>query len=346
MFPWGRPAMRKLASVQTVKYVRPIPGADAIEAIGVLGWQCVAKKGEFREGDPCVYFEIDSLLPEQPRYEFLRQSSFKPDLGRFKLRTVRLRKQLSQGLALPLGLFPEAAGLPIGSDLTAALGVEQYEPPIPTFIAGDTRTFRWPIPKTEELRVQQDDEHAFLAALAGRPYYISLKLDGTSCSFILDPKDGEFHACGRNYSYKQTPEHAFWKVAERYGIKAGLEALGGSIALQGEIVGPGIQCNRLGLKEVDYHVFTVVNTATGRRLPLDEALAVAAAVGLPFVPVLERGDAFSYSLADLLEQAKGRYRDHFPGAKEAQEREGIVVRSLCGSISFKAINNDFLLAEQ
>lgn len=132
--------MRKLASLQTVKYVRPIPGADAIEAIGVLGWQCVAKKGEFREGDPCVYFEIDSLLPEQPRYEFLRQSSFKPDLGRFKLRTVRLRKQLSQGLALPLGLFPEAAGLPIGSDLTAVLGIEQYEPPIPTFIAGDTRT--------------------------------------------------------------------------------------------------------------------------------------------------------------------------------------------------------------
>jgi hypothetical protein len=79
--------MRKLAPLQLVKHVRPIPGADYIEAIGVLGWQCVAKKGEFREGDPCVSFEIDSLLPEQPRYEFLRQSSFKPDLGRFKLRT-------------------------------------------------------------------------------------------------------------------------------------------------------------------------------------------------------------------------------------------------------------------
>ena len=135
-------------------------------------------------------------------------SSFKPDLGKFKLRTVRLRKQLSQGLALPVGLFPEAAGLPIGSDLTALLGVEQYEPPIPVFIAGDTRTFRWPIPKTDEIRVQQDDEHSFLTALAGKPYFISLKLDGTSCTFIIDPRDGEFHACGRNYSYKQTPDHA------------------------------------------------------------------------------------------------------------------------------------------
>ena len=337
--------MRKLASLQVVKHVRPISGADNIEAVGVLGWQCVAKKGEFQEGDACVYFEIDSLLPEEPRYEFLRQSSFKPDLGRFKLRTLRLRKQLSQGLALPVGLFPEAAGLPIGSDLTSLLGVEQYEPPVPTFIAGATRTFRWSIPKTDEIRVQQDDEHSFLAALAGQPYYISLKLDGTSCTFIIDPRDGEFHACGRNYSYKQTPEHAFWKVNDRYGIKAGLEALGGTLALQGEIVGPGIQCNRLGLEDVDYYVFTVVNTATRTRLSLDEALAVATRLGVPFVPVLERGVAFSYSMADLLVKAKGRYREHFPQAQEAQEREGIVVRSLCGSISFKAINDDFLLAE-
>ena len=194
--------------------------------------------------------------------------------------------------------------------------------------------------------MQQDDEHHFLAALAGKPYYISLKLDGTSCTFIIDPKDGEFHACGRNYSYKQTPEHAFWKVNDRYRIKAGLESFGGEIALQGEIVGPGIRGNKLGLKEVDFYVFTVVNTATRTRLPLDEALAAAAALGVPFVPVLERGGSFAYSLSDLLDKAKGRYRDHFPTAKERQEREGIVVRSLCGSISFKAINNDFLLAEQ
>ncbi|MFM8706816.1 MAG: RNA ligase family protein, partial [Planctomycetia bacterium] len=317
-----------------------------IEGIGVLGWECVAKKGEFREGEPCVYFEIDSLLPVEPRYEFLRPSSFKPDLGKFKLRTVRLRKQLSQGLALPVTLFPEAAGLPIGADLTEMLGVEQYEPPIPTHIAGDTRTFRWPIAKTDEIRVQQDDEYHFLAALTGKSYFISLKLDGTSCTFIIDPKDGEFHACGRNYSYKATPDHAFWKVNDRYGIKAGLESLGGSLALQGEIVGPGIQSNKLGLKEVDFFVFTVVNTATRSRLPLDQALAIAGRLGVPFVPVLERGDSFSYSLADLLEKARGRYRDHFPAAKETQEREGIVVRSLCGSISFKAINNQFLLNEQ
>jgi RNA ligase (TIGR02306 family) len=335
--------MRKLASLQTVKHVRPIDGADTIETVGVLGWECVAKKGEFREGDPCVYFEIDSLLPEEARYEFLRKSSYKADLRRFKLRTIRLRRQLSQGLALPVGLFPEVSGLPLGSDLTDILGVEKYEPPIPAQIAGDTRTFRWPIPKTDEIRVQQDDEHRFLAALTGKPYAISIKLDGTSCTFIIDPNDGEFHACGRNYSYKATPGHAFWKVNERYRIEAGLRSLGASLALQGEIMGPGIQCNRLGLKEVDFYVFTVVDTGTRTRLPLDEALAAVGSLGIPFVPILERGESFAYSMAEILDKAKGRYRNHFPCAPEAQEREGIVVRSICGSVSFKAISNDFLL---
>lgn len=338
--------MRKLASLQTVKHVRAIDGADAIEAIGILGWECVAKKGEFRQGDSCVYFEIDSLLPEEPRYEFLRKSSFKADLGKFRLRTVRLRKQLSQGLALPVELFPEASGLLVGSDLTDVLGVEKYEPPIPVQIAGHTRTFRWPIPKTDEIRVQQNDDYHFIEGLTGKPYYISLKLDGTSCTFIIDPKDGEYHACGRNYSYIPTSDHSFWKVNDRYGIEVGLRSLGGSLAVQGEIVGPGIQCNRLGLSEVDFYAFTIVDTGSQQRLPLGEALAVAGTLGIPFVPILERGDSFSYSMANLLEKAKGRYRDHFPGAKESQEREGIVIRSICGSISFKAISNDFLLKDE
>jgi RNA ligase (TIGR02306 family) len=246
----------------------------------------------------------------------------------------------------PVELFPESSGLPIGSDLTDILGVEKYEPPILVQIAGDTRTFRWPIPKTDEVRVQQNDDYKFIEGLTGNPYSISLKLDGASCTFIIDPKDGEYHACGRNYSYKPASEHAFWKVNDRYGIEAGLRSLGGSLAVQGEIVGPGIQCNRLGLSEVDFYAFTVVDTGAQQRLPLDEALAVAGTLGIPFVPVLERGDSFSYSMANLLEKAKGRYRDHFPGAKESQEREGIVVRSICGSISFKAISNDFLLKDE
>jgi RNA ligase (TIGR02306 family) len=314
--------------------------------VGVLGWECVSKVGEFGEGDPCVYFEIDSLLPEEERYEFLRRSSYKPDLKRFRLKTVRMRGQLSHGLALPLALFPEADGLPVGHDLTEALGVEKYEPLIPSQIAGDARSFSWPIDKTDEVRVQQDDEYGFLGRLSGTPYYISLKLDGTSCSFIVDPRDGDFHACGRNYSYRRNPNHSFWQVADRHSIEDALRSLGGEIAVQGEVVGPGIQKNPLGLKRAEFHAFNFVHVPSRRRLPLDESLSIAERIGVPFVPILERGESFFYSMAEVLEKARGKYRDHFPLARESQEREGIVVRSLCGSVSFKAINNDFLLAEK
>ena len=337
--------MRKLASLQKVKYVRPIDGADNIECVGILGWECVSKKGEFSENDPCVYFEIDSLLPEDERYEFLRKSSYRADLKAYRLRTVRLRKQLSQGLALPAGLFPESKGLPIGSDLTEILKVDKYEPPIPAQIQGDARSFSWPIPKTDEVRVQQDDEYGFIGQLSGKPYYISLKLDGTSCSFIIDPKDGDYHVCGRNYSYRKNSDHSFWRVSERYEIEERLRSLGGNFSLQGEIVGPGIQKNRMGLKNIDFYAFNVVDTRTQRRVVLDDALEITRQIGVPFVPIIEQGDCFGYSADDLLNKAKGLYKEHFPDAKHNQEREGIVIRSLCGNISFKAINNDFLLKD-
>lgn len=337
--------MRKLASLQRIKHVRPIDGADNIEVVGVLGWECVSKKGEFKEGDPCVYFEIDSLLPPEERYEFLRKSSYRADIDRFRLKTVRLRGQVSQGLALPASLFPEVDGVEVGSDLTDALKVEKWEPPIPAQIQGDARAFSWPISKTDETRVQQDDEMHFLECLKGQPYYISLKLDGTSCTFIVDPRDGEYHVCGRNYSYKRSGSHSFWQVSDRYAVEEGLRSLGCRFALQGEIVGPGIQGNRMGLKSVDFYAFNVVDVESGAKLHLHEALAVAEKLGVKFVPILEARDSFSYSQGELLEMARGKYKDHFPDAKASEDREGIVVRSLCGRVSFKAINNDFLLKE-
>ena len=337
--------MRKLASLQRVKNVRPIQGADNIECVGVLGWECVTKKGEFREGESCVYFEIDSLLPEEGRYEFLRKSSYKADLKSFRLKTVRLKGQISQGLALPLHFFPEAEGLNVGDDLTEILSVGKYEIPIPPQIAGDARSFSWPIPKTDEVRVQQNEEHGFIERLTGKPYYISLKLDGTSCSFIVDPNDGDFHVCGRNYSYIRNPKHSFWRLEQRYRIEEKLRSLGGHISLQGEVVGPGIQKNRLGLKDCDFYVFNVVDTRWGRRLPLDEAVSLVSDIGLKFVPVVNRGNSFSYSQSDILNLARGKYREHFFDANENEEREGIVIRSLCCRISFKAVSNDFLLTD-
>src|SRR3954452_15193585 len=108
--------MRQLASIQTVNAVEPIPNADAIERIRVLGWWVVSKKGEHKPGDKIVYCEIDSLLPERPEVEVLRSSSFKPAQvdgagavtlpAGFRIRTVKLRGQVSQGICFPLSILP------------------------------------------------------------------------------------------------------------------------------------------------------------------------------------------------------------------------------------------------
>ena len=102
--------MRKLASIQTITNIEPIENADAIELAHVLGWQCVVKKNEVAIGDKVVYFEIDSFLPIRPEFEFLRGSSYRNSelLGEgFKLKTMKFRGQISQGLVLPISIFKE-----------------------------------------------------------------------------------------------------------------------------------------------------------------------------------------------------------------------------------------------
>jgi len=340
--------MRKLASIQTVKYVKPIPDADSIETVGILGWEVVSKKGEFQPGDTCVFFEIDSLLPELPEFEFLRKGCWNDNLKKYRLKTVKLRKQLSQGLALPLSVFPNLSELNVGEDVTGLLGIEKYEPPIPTQIQGDARGFSWPISKTDEVRVQLDDEYKFIERLTGKPYYISLKLDGTSSTFLINPKDEVYHVCGRNYSYKESDNHKFWILSRKYNIEQGLRGFwerGHRLALQGEVVGPGIQKNPLGLSHHDLYIFNVVDMRTNTKLCLDKSIIVTEQLGLKFVPIVDKGSSFGYTKDDLLEMAKGKYKSHFDSAKDSQDREGLVIRSICGEISFKAINNDFLLKE-
>ena len=62
---------RKLAHIETVHNIRPIPGADRIEQVNVLGWNVITKKGEFKEGDLCIYVEIDSKMPaDDERFDF------------------------------------------------------------------------------------------------------------------------------------------------------------------------------------------------------------------------------------------------------------------------------------
>ena len=112
-------AQRALAHVEKIVNIQPIEGADNIEVATVLGWKVViAKKDGFNIGDKVVYIEIDSKVPERPEFEFLRDR-------KFRVRTIRLRGQYSQGLIMPLSILPNAS-YEEGQDVTQELGIKYY----------------------------------------------------------------------------------------------------------------------------------------------------------------------------------------------------------------------------
>ena len=341
--------MRTLATIQRIIDIKPIPDADAIELVLIKGWQCVAKKGEFAAGDLCVYFEVDSYLPIDERYEFLRKSSYRNNdyMGEgFRIKTVRFRGEISQGLALPINIFPEISAASENADVTDILGIKKWDMPEQVGTAGIAIGDKpYGIPTTDETRIQSIPE--FIENFIGKPYYISTKMDGTSCTIYV--KDGKVGVCGRNDEYKDDPETcSMWAFAYKRNLKEKLVALNEDIALQGEFCGAGIQKNRLRLFEPALYVFDVIKIGDGDKLKkcgLDEILTYCGKLGLESVPIEEVGDDFQYTLPELIERAKGKY-------PSGLDKEGIVVRTReygrIGNekLSFKVINNDFLAKEK
>ena len=340
--------MRELATIQQLKALKPMEGSDFIELAQIMGWQCVVKKGEFSAGELGVYFEIDSFLPLDERYEFLRKSSYKNNvfMGEgFRIKTMRFRGEISQGLFLPLAVFPEISRetATTGSDVTEILNVRKWELPEVVGAGQDIRIGGKPfgIPTTDETRIQSQED--WLERLNGNAYYITTKMDGTSCTIFH--KDGECGVCGRNYNYADDEKSAMWKYARKLNIHEKMKALGRNIAVQGEFCGEGIQKNRLKLREPEMYVFDVVDLQTLRYLSLEEMTDITDKLGLKRVPLEEEGEHFGYTLEQLLKKAQGKY-------PSGGNKEGIVVRSkqnigAFGSrISFKVLNNDFLLKEE
>lgn len=349
--------MRKLASIQTVNSVEPIPNADAIERVRVLGWYVVAKKGEFQPGQKVVYCEIDSLLPERPEFEFLRTSSFKSAQfdasggqilpAGFRIKTVKLRGQVSQGICFPLSILPPGCATDEGADVTDAIGIHKWEPPLPVGLGGRVKgNFPNFLPKTDETRVQVLE--GLIARHQGRTFYYTEKLDGTS--FTAFVRQGEFGICSRNLWMDETDESNLlariarsMKLAEKF--QAAREQLGYDIAIQAEVIGPGIQKNKYALKAVEMYVFNVINIDTGQLLPHAQMLQVLEELAL--LPPPQLGTlVLNHSVDELVALAEGA-----SVLNPQAQREGIVLRPLVeeydadlgGRLSFKAINPKFLL---
>jgi len=333
---------RKLASVVKIVDIQPIPGADAIVVAKVKGWNVVVKKGEFNVGDLAVYYEIDSFLPVRPQFEFLRKSSYKR-MGSsegFRLKTIRLRNTVSQGLLTPI---PEGIIDPKeGDDLTEALGIVKYEPPIPAQLAGKIKgTFPSFIPKTDEIRIQNFESEVGFSP-AGERAYLTEKLDGTSFTCYFN--NGVFGVCGRNWELTETSDNSLWRMANLLQLKEKMTKHGKNIALQGELIGAGINGNLYELKEHKLYFFTGYDIDKGRRMFFDELEWLLFRFEVPMVPVLEK---YGYVLpTENLVDNMLKYAEGKSVLNMGVDREGVVVRGLEREFSFKAISNTYLLGSK
>jgi len=327
--------MRKLASIQRIRALDPIPEADAILRATVLGWELVVKKDEFKEGELCVYCEIDSILPDKPEYEFLKPRGM-------RIRTIRLRGQISQGICFPLSVLPEGTPIEEDLDVTDILGVIKYEPPIPACLAGVMKgNFPSFIPKTDETRVQVLQRT--LDKYQGEKCFVTEKLDGSSATYYL--KNGAFGVCSRNMELEPDDENTFWTVAKTLNIEEKLRNFGKDIALQGELIGEGVQHNKYALKGQSVRFFSIYDINALAYVGFVEFENILKTLDLPSVPILDRDFALSNDIHTLIEKSKMRST-----LNDKVWAEGIVIRPheeryerACGRVSFKAINPEFLL---
>ena len=334
---------RKLATVVKIVDIQPIVGADAIMVAKVKGWNVVVKKGEFNVGDLAVYYEIDSFLPIRPQFEFLRKSSFKR-MGTaegYRLRTIKLRNVLSQGLLTPIpdGILDPKEG----DDLTEALDIVKYEPPIPAQLAGKIKgTFPSFIPKTDEIRIQNFESEVGFSPVGERAY-VTEKLDGTSFTCYFN--NGVFGVCGRNWELSETDDNSLWRMAKVLELKDKMTKHGKNIALQGELIGAGINGNLYGMSDHKLFFFTGYDIDKGRRMFFDELEWVLFGLQLQMVPVLEKYGFVIPNESNIVDYML-KYAEGKSILNMEVDREGVVVRGLEKEFSFKAISNTYLLGSK
>lgn len=342
--------MRKLASIRKIDSIDPIEGADAIEVATIGGWKVVVKKNEFNVGDLAVYFEIDSWIPTELA-PFLSKGKDPREFEGVKgerLRTVKLRGQLSQGLLLPLE--PTCKNIESelfeGLDVSVPLNVKKWEAVIPAQLAGQVKgNFPSLVPKTDQERAQNLVKEIVAANEAGTQFEITEKLEGSSMTCYLI--DGEFGVCSRNLDLKETEGNAFWATARQEDIEAKMRGMFGNknVAIQGELIGPGIQGNIYKLSKPTFYVFDIYDVEGADYLFPAFRRAIIEKMGLNHVPVLVADGSLYDTLGitdipQLLQFAEGKSQLF------DTEREGVVFKESRGGFTFKVISNKYLLGEK
>ncbi|MGV9203524.1 MAG: RNA ligase (ATP) [Promethearchaeia archaeon] len=328
----------KLASIEKIQSLEEIENADLLLKARVLGWQVVVRKDDgFQVGDLCVYVQVDSVLPEREDFEFLKSKNY-------RIRTIKLRGTISHGIVFKLDVLPPEIRdkAEEGMDVTEILGVEKYEKPMPVRLDGEfLGNFPAQIPKSDEFRIQAVPE--VLQRHQGEKFYITEKLDGTSATFFF--LNGEFGVCSRNKQLARDKENSFWRIAIEEMIEEKLKNIGRNLAIQGELIGKGINRNNYELSRHELYIFNAYDIDTKTYLNYNDLVNLVKELDLKTVPVINDAFRLDHTVSELEEIVEGKSK-----LNPAIPREGIVVRSLTessdeeiGRLSFKVINSEYEL---
>lgn len=315
----------KLAVIGTVTAVREIEGADRIhQAIVSCGdegeWSGVVAK-DINLFSRVVVFLQDAILQPSERWEFMERHKWRVCMARFKgvpSECVIVKAMGAESLMVD------------GYDCTEELGVTKYSKPIPAAIAGDVRgNFPSFIPKTDEENFQRIRDIESL--MEGSDWVATLKYDGTSCTVWND--DDGMHVCSRNLELKELAAsgsgNVYWQAARKYNM----DRIPSGMALQFEVIGPGIQGNPLKLSELDVAAFTLYHYERRERAHYGALVGLCQNLEIPLASVIAAGSG-SISTDEIREISEQALYDDKPG-------EGVVFRSINSEWSFKAISLNY-----
>jgi RNA ligase (TIGR02306 family) len=343
---------RKMATIRRIDSIEPIEGADLIEAIKIGGWTVVAQKEmNYKINSLIVFCEIDAFIPT-PIAPFLTQPGKYPKefngVQGERLRTKKLKGIVSQGLILPLSVLDIKTDSGNysgdwecfeGFDVSEKLNIQKWEPPAEFQHADAKGLFPYFIPKTDQERVQNIKKKYNEWYVESLSWEVTEKLHGSSMTVYF--KDGEVGVCSRNLELKEDLNNTFWKTAHSSGAVEALKSLGKNIAVQGELVGPGINDNIYKLTEFKFYVFDIFDIDEQEYLTPSHRYNVVKTLQLLHVPVLYSAELQQDSVDDLLLYAEGKSELNI-----TTEREGLVFKKVTSNDSFKVVSNRWLMKHE
>lgn len=337
---------RKLASVQKITNLSPLGAKNQDELATVLGWKVIVPANQYKIGEKIIYFEIDSILPANKKWT----RKMKPK--NLHIKTVSRYNEISQGYIMKLDTLLKAENFPNlkmniddleeGFDLTEILEIKKFDENSEEGKKELEKKFPSElIEKSDEIRLQSNLN--YIELFEGKEFYSTLKYDGSSATYLIEPNTNKFRVCSRNMGLNENDKNIYNDIAVKYDIKNKLLKYDGKYAIQGEVYGPKVNGNPLKVPELKIAIFTIKNIKDNIYLGFDEMIKLCKEMEIPFVEVIEEG-IFNYKTVEqLLEKSKGNY----PGTDGP--REGIVYRLKNDwnkdnkRLSFKVINDDYLI---